>query len=158
MKTMQREVTGRMVLVITLMAFAVIISVNLLLAFQAVRTFPGLEVANSYVASQNFDRERQAQQALGWTVTPDYSDGVLSIAIRDAAGQPVKARSMSATVGRPTQMRDDVTPEFVYEGGVYRARLTLAPGHWNIHMTAVAEDGTQFRQRLDHYNGERIQG
>ncbi len=46
-------------------AFAVIIAVNLVLAFKAVRTFPGLEVENSYVASQTFDAERTAQEALG---------------------------------------------------------------------------------------------
>ena len=48
------------------MAFGVIIAVNLTLAFNAVRTFPGLEVKNSYVASQSFDADRAAQNALGW--------------------------------------------------------------------------------------------
>ncbi|MDZ4134978.1 MAG: FixH family protein, partial [Paracoccaceae bacterium] len=42
------ELTGRKVLVITVSAFAVIIGVNLLLAYKAVSTFPGLEVKNSY--------------------------------------------------------------------------------------------------------------
>jgi hypothetical protein len=45
----------------------VIISVNLLLAFKAVSTFPGLEVKNSYVASQGFNDRKAAQEALGWT-------------------------------------------------------------------------------------------
>ena len=43
------------------LAFGVIIAVNLTLAFQAVRTFPGLEVKNSYVASQSFEQERRDQ-------------------------------------------------------------------------------------------------
>ena len=38
--------------------FGVIITVNLALAYSAVHTFPGLEVKNSYVASQEFDRRR----------------------------------------------------------------------------------------------------
>jgi nitrogen fixation protein FixH len=48
------------------LAFGLIIAVNLTLAFNAIRTFPGLEVKNSYVASQSFDRDRQAQTALDW--------------------------------------------------------------------------------------------
>lgn len=67
---MTRELTGRHVLAITLGAFGVIIAVNLLMAFKAVSTFPGLETPNSYVASQVFDAERVAQESLGWTVTP----------------------------------------------------------------------------------------
>jgi nitrogen fixation protein FixH len=35
--------------------------VNLLMAYQAISTFPGLEVKNSYVASQKFD-ERNARK------------------------------------------------------------------------------------------------
>mgnify|MGYP001760938923 FL=1 len=69
---MTRPLTGKHVLAITLVAFGVIIGVNVLMAVKAVGTFPGLEVANSYVASQDFDRERAAQAALDWTVTPDY--------------------------------------------------------------------------------------
>ena len=44
--------------------FGVIITVNLALAYSAVHTFPGLEVKNSYVASQNFDARRDAQEKL----------------------------------------------------------------------------------------------
>ena len=52
---MTRPLTGKHVLAITLVAFGVIIGVNVLMAVKAVGTFPGLEVANSYVASQDFD-------------------------------------------------------------------------------------------------------
>ena len=47
--------TGRKVFFITAGAFAVIIGVNVTMAVLAVGTFPGLEVKNSYVASQSFD-------------------------------------------------------------------------------------------------------
>ena len=57
---MARELTGRHVLAITLAAFGVIIAVNMVMAVKAVSTFPGLETPNSYVASQEFDRDRQA--------------------------------------------------------------------------------------------------
>lgn len=153
---MTRELTGRHVLVITLSAFGVIIAVNLLMAFLAVGSFPGLEVPNSYVASQQFDRDRHAQQSLGWQATARYEGDELVIEIRDGQGAHPILRDFSATVGRPTHKRADVTPEFQVAGGVYRAHLHLEPGAWNIHVRAVAPDGTPFRQRLDHYAGARV--
>jgi len=61
----ERKLTGRHVLLIFVAAFGVIISVNLVLAYSAVNTFPGLEVRNSYVASQTFNDRKAAQEALG---------------------------------------------------------------------------------------------
>lgn len=153
---MARELTGRHVLIITLAAFGVIIAVNVVMAVLAVGSFPGLEVKNSYVASQQFDRQRQAQQGLGWTAKAGYDGRELSIEILDKQGRPPIMRDFSATIGRPTHKRADVTPDFQVAGGVYRAPLDLEPGTWNIHVQAVAEDGTQFRQRLDHYAGARV--
>lgn len=148
--------TGRHMLAFAVAMFGVIIGVNIWLAVRAVGTFPGLETTNSYVASQQFDRNRAAQQALGWTVTPDYDGEELTLMVRDRQGNPARVRHLSATVGRPTQNRDDVTPQFTYEDGMFQAPLTLAPGTWNIHVTAEAGDGTVFRQRLDHYAGSEV--
>ncbi|MDB6176152.1 FixH family protein [Paracoccus sp. Z330] len=150
---MRRELTGRHVLIITLAAFGVIIAVNITMAVKAVGTFPGLEVKNSYVASQGFDRERAAQDALGWTVMADYDGEWLEIAVTDADGLPAPAKNLSVTIGRPTHVRADQSPELAYRNGVYRAAVSLPPGVWNIHVTAAAPDGTPFRQRLDHYSG-----
>lgn len=146
---MARELTGRKVLAITIGAFSVIIAVNLVLAAKAVSTFPGLEVENSYVASQDFDAEKKAQMALGWTLTHGYANGALTLAFRDRGGLPVQARDVSATVGRTTETESDITPAFTYANGVYSAPASLAPGKWMILLSAHAEDGTLFRQRLD---------
>lgn len=155
---MAAELTGRKVLAITLGGFGVVIGVNLLMAFFAVSSFPGLETPNSYVASQRFDAERTAQEALGWTVTPIYERGVLTLALRDADGNPARVASLAVTVGRPTHVREDVTPQFTYRDGLFSAPLSLAPGVWNIHVSATAFDGTEFRQRIDHYHGARVEG
>lgn len=99
-----KPLTGRHVLAITLAAFGVIIAVNVLMAVKAVRTFPGLEVANSYVASQSFDRDRAVQTALGWRVEADY-DGK-----EPGAGDPRRAGASrpdprSCGDGRTTDLR-----------------------------------------------------
>jgi nitrogen fixation protein FixH len=145
----QRELTGRMVFAITAGAFAIIIGVNVLLAVKAVRTFPGLEVQSSYVASQTFDSERRAQEALGWHFSHSYENGVLRIGITDSAGAAVEVREPTALVGRTTEAKDDLRPEFRGRAGRFEAPLALAPGRWMVMFEARAADGTLFRKRFD---------
>lgn len=146
--TRSKELTGRGVFVIFASAFGVIIAVNLALAYNAVRTFPGLEVKNSYVASQEFDDRRLAQESLGWTIEANATDGLVILDIRDVEGKPVQVAHLNATVGRATHVKDDLTPEFAFDGRSYVARATLGAGNWNVRMKAVAVDGTEFSQRV----------
>ena len=143
-----REFTGRHALMVFGGAFGLIISVNLLMAYSAVSTFPGLEVKNSYVASQQFDERKAAQEALGWTVRADAGAGQVVLSITDVAGNPVRVGALEALVGRATHVADDIRPEFIFNGVAYVAPIDLAGGNWNIRMTALAEDGTQFAQRV----------
>lgn len=143
------EITGRHVLFITVGAFGVIIAVNLVMAFKAVSTFPGLEVKNSYVASQGFDERRAAQEALGWTAGVVHDRGRLKLAFSDAAGAPVEVAELAVLVGRKTNAADDVTPAMAWVGDHYEAEVPLAPGVWMVRVTAKAADGTLFEQRLD---------
>lgn len=146
--TQDKHLTGRHVAMIFVSAFAVIIGVNLLLAVSAVKTFPGLEVKNSYIASQTFDDRRQAQHALGWDVGAVAENGELVLSIRDSAGQPVEAATLNAVFGRATHVKDDFIPEFQFDGQNYVAHAVLAEGNWNMRMTATAKDGTPFEQRV----------
>ncbi|WP_343116585.1 FixH family protein [Ostreiculturibacter nitratireducens] len=143
------ELTGRKVLLITVGAFGVIIGVNVFMAAKAIGTFPGLEVKNSYVASQTFDDDRAAQESLGWTLTAAYEPGRLRLEFRDSEGLPVEVASMKATVGRPTMSVDDITPDFRELSGIYYAPMDLAPGKWMVLLEAYADDGTRFHQRID---------
>ena len=144
----QRELKGKHVLIGFVAAFGVIITVNLFMAFSAVSTFPGLEVKNSYVASQTFDDRREAQEALGWNVRAFHENGDLNLSIRDEAGRAVQAAQLVATVGRATHVQDDVTPDFRFDGVNYTAPVPLGDGNWNIRMRALAQDGTEFQQRV----------
>lgn len=146
---MSAPLTGRKVLAILLAFFGTIIAVNLTMAYFAIGTFPGLDVKNSYVASQSFDDDRAAQEALGWVVDVSYLDGELLVAIVDKAGKPADVAILNAIVGRPTHVRDDQTPEFQQRGGVFKARMSLNPGLWNLRMKATSLDGTEFKQRLN---------
>ncbi|TDK41369.1 FixH family protein [Antarcticimicrobium luteum] len=144
----ERKFTGRHALMLFVGAFGVIIAVNLTLAYSAISTFPGLEVRNSYVASQEFDDRRAAQEALGWTVNVSYTGGLVIMAVTDSAGAPVRAARIEATVGRATERRDDVAPAFEFDGTAYVAPAELRPGKWDLRLKALAGNGTEFTQRL----------
>ena len=146
MKT--REFTGRHAAMVFVGAFGIIFAVNIALAVNAVRTFPGLEVRNSYVASQTFDVRREAQLALGWEVRAEAREGRVFLSITDREGKPVEVEALSAVLGRATHVKDDMAPEFVFDGHAYVAEADLGAGNWNIRMTARAEDGTEFAQRV----------
>ncbi len=143
-----REFTGKHMLAICVGSFGIIIAVNVYMATMAVRTFPGLEVKNSYVASQEFDSRRAAQETLGWSVYASASGNQVKLEITDREGQPVEVASLTATLGRATHVKDDQNPQFEWDGAAYTAPALLAPGNWNIRMIARAKDGTEFLQRV----------
>lgn len=145
---MAAPLTGRKVFAMFVAFFGVIIGVNLFMAYMAVGTFPGLDVKNSYVASQSFDDDRAAQEALGWDVSVTYQDGELQVAVVDQSGQSADVAKLDAIVGRPTHVRDDQTPEFQQRQGVFKAPVTLGPGLWNLRLNATSLDGILFKQRL----------
>ena len=141
-----RPLSGRKVLMIALGAFAVVILANTLLAVYAVRSFSGLVVPNSYVASQDFDERRAAQAALGWTLDLGYAEGEFRLAIADAAGRPVRPAELGVTVGRPTTTREDRRLELEPTVGGYAGAVELPRGAWRVEVVATAEDGTLFYQ------------
>ncbi|MFD1342574.1 FixH family protein [Litorisediminicola beolgyonensis] len=138
------ELTGRHVAAVFVFGFGIIIAVNIALAVNAVSTFPGLEVPNSYIASQEFDARREAQEALGWSVAAEYRDGRLTLALTDRSGQLAPVERLELHVGRPTEERDDLP---VALGPDRSAMLDLAPGLWRLDVTAEARDGTPFEYR-----------
>jgi hypothetical protein len=100
------ELTGRMSSRSPSRAFAVIIAVNLA-GLQAVSTFPGLEVKNSYVASQGFNAARRAQEALGWKLAGlCYDDGRMTWPSPTATACR-RGAELEVLVGRTTDHGDD---------------------------------------------------
>jgi nitrogen fixation protein FixH len=146
-----KPMTGRKVFMMFAAAFSVIIGVNLTLAYKAVTTFPGLEVKNSYVASQSFNADRAAQLALAWDVGAKVVDNWLILSIRDADGNPVKVPSLESTLGRATHVGEDGIPAFEFDGNAYVAPVDLNPGNWNLRVVALADNGTRFHQRIVLY-------
>lgn len=148
---MTKPLTGRKVFFIFLAGFGVIIAANLTLAFSALRTFPGLEVKNSYVASQSFDEERRAQEALGWSVEATLEEGQVEMILTGPDGTPVLPAEISAVLGRTTLAADDMDLDFRRVGTLWRATLPDdAPmsGNWLLRLEMRATDGTGFRRNV----------
>jgi len=151
---MTREFKGWHMLAITVSAFAVIFAVNMYMAYSAISTFPGLETEDSYQASQDFDAEKAAQLALGWTMTPSYDaqTGQVRLDFVGKDGKPVVLKDLKVLIGRPTESRDDKRPAFTQAAdGAYVATDQVAPGKWMLYVVAHAQDGTLFHQRLDFW-------
>lgn len=141
------EIKGYHVLGMFGLGFGVIIAVNLTLAFQAVRTFPGLEVKNSYVASQTFERDRIAQQALGWDVKAWLENDALHLQILEN-GRAIAPVIEQAVFGRATSVAADQEPAFDFDGSALIAPVVAGDGNWNLRVQARADDGTLFTQRI----------
>jgi nitrogen fixation protein FixH len=141
------ELTGRHVFAITASAFAVIIGVNLLLAWKAVSTFPGVEVDSSYQAGVGFDSRRAAQVALGWTVTTTHDGQIMHLAFADKAGS-VQPQNLTVKIGRVTEAGQDRTVNLVWNGADFSGQVPLDPGLWRVDVNAAAADNTPFLQQL----------
>jgi len=144
---MTKEIKGWHVFAVFALAFGVIITVNLTLAYNAVRTFPGLEVRNSYVASQDFDKDRAAQLALEWDVSAVLEGDTLSLFILEQ-GAAISPVIETATFGRATHVGNDQSLTFKFDGQALRAQVIGGAGNWNLRLRARAADGTLFQQRV----------
>ncbi|MGV6803066.1 MAG: FixH family protein [Ruegeria sp.] len=144
----ERQFTGKHALAVFVGFFGVIIAVNLFLAYSAVKTFPGLEVKNGYIASQQFNDRLHEQQALGWDAWAETKGGLLIVHITDEKGVPVQVAELEAVVGRATHIRDDFSPDFSFDGVAYTTPATLGTGNWNVRIVARNAEGSEFSRRI----------
>ena len=128
-----RRFTGRRFLAIMVICFGIIIAVNITMATFATRTFPGLIVENSYVASQNFNEwleAGRAQKALGWTVKTVNEGGMLVIEASSALDQPLTGLVVEATMTHPLGAEPAQTLKLNDLGGGRYAAGPLPHGQW----------------------------
>jgi nitrogen fixation protein FixH len=146
----QFELTGKHVFAIVATAFSVVIGVNLVMAYVAIETFPGLETKNSYVASQEFDAQRTAQDALGWQVDANVLDEILVLDVKDTQDRAVEVASIYGLLGRATHVKEDQEPTFTKAAnGTYTAQVgALGTGNWNLRLNMISQDGTSFQRRI----------
>lgn len=145
----ERAFTGWHMLAIMVAFFGVIIAVNVTMAVLAGRTWTGLVVKNSYVASQSFNRDLQtaaAQHARGWQSRLAYRDGVVSLELKDRKGAPVALGDLTLHLGRPAFEQADRDLVLAHRGdGRYSARIALDPGIWSLRIES-GKGATSYRR------------
>lgn len=126
---MTSRFSGRHMTMILLAFFGVVVAVNLTMATFATRTFGGVVVANSYVASQKYNgwlAAARRQDQLGWTIGARLDpDRHVSVAV-DQSGVVV-----SGFARHPLGREPDVT--LTFDRGL-RSVQALPPGRWAVHV------------------------
>jgi nitrogen fixation protein FixH len=151
-----RPITGRFVLVTFIAFFGVIAAVNAVMMTLAIRTMPGLDVANGYVASQAMNREIKAMQMQaerGWKadVAVHLENGLapINITLADKAGSPVTGLAVSARLAHPALTRADHSARLIERRpGFYSAELSdIQPGAWTVILEASKSGERVFASR-----------
>lgn len=135
--TKSPEFTGKHMLLVTCTFFGVIIAVNVFMAVSSARTWTGLVVNNSYVASQEWQVKADAahaQDAAGWTMDIRYDNGELTVWLL-ARQVALDLDNVSAFIRRPVGGHDDVTVPLVKTDDGYRGPIALASGVWDVTVS-----------------------
>lgn len=137
---MTRRFTGWHMTAIMVAFFGVVIAVNFVMARDAVRTFGGEVVENSYVASQRYNgwlAEARAQEREGWRADPAIRpDGRLAMTVArraaavDGARVVVVAQHPLGTL--PDRM---LTLGATGTAGQYLSSARLPAGRWLLRIT-----------------------
>lgn len=135
------EFTGRHMWFLIVGFFGVVIAVNIGMAVVSSTSWTGLVVANSYVASQEFEEKRlahEAQLAAGWTSRFTYTPGLARLDLVDGAGRPVDLGPVTLKANRPVGGHDDQTVLLEQSAdGSYAAAMTLGTGVWEVLVEAT---------------------
>jgi nitrogen fixation protein FixH len=131
--------------------FGTIISVNFYMAYQAVHSWSGLVVENTYVASQQFNSKVAEAKALGEngiSGTLTVEQGVIRYVISGPDQKPVPVDTVTATFKRPVGDHQDFSVALTDVGnGTYEAVHDVLPGHWIVDTSAMRNG-----RRILHHN------
>ena len=129
-----REFTGRHMLMIMVSFFGVVIAVNTLMAVLAVKSWTGLVVPNSYVASQTFEKEtaRRTQAVnAGANIQFLQEGGFVTVTFKGKDGEALQPDTLILTVGHPVDPAIGKKITFRPEGnGAFKSDEALPPGTW----------------------------
>lgn len=129
---MTKRFTGWHFTAIIIAFFGVVVAVNLTMAVFATRTFGGVVVENSYVASQKYNdwlAAAKRQQKLAWTIEP-----ALDEQRRVTIALSIEGAKVTGFARHPLGREPDVPLGFVTSGGRSRSAEALPPGRWNVHL------------------------
>jgi nitrogen fixation protein FixH len=145
---MTRKFTGWHMFAILVAFFATVVGVNLLMASFATSTFGGIQVENSYVASQKFNgwlEEAERSAALGWQASAERrADGRVRVLASGPGPEAVLSATARHTLGR------EADQALVFDrqaDGSFVSREPLSMARWIVRLD-VADGGARWRQEV----------
>lgn len=126
---MTKRFSGPHMAAILLSFFGIVVAVNFTMAMFATRTFGGVVVDNSYVASQKYNgwlAAARRQDQLGWTIKPRLDARRHVVLSASEVGVRV-----SGFARHPLGREADVPLMF---GPELRSAQALPPGRWALHL------------------------
>jgi nitrogen fixation protein FixH len=133
---MSRPFTGRDMAFVIVGFFALVIAVNVTMAWFARDSFGGLVVDNAYVASQKYNgwlAAARTQEQLPWRAEQGLGpDRHVTLALQGNPGSV----TASAVAEHPLGRAPDLMLRFVPAAdGNLRSTEALPPGRWNVRTT-----------------------
>ena len=136
--------TGKHMVFTMVLFFGVIITVNFFMAWQATRSWSGLVVPNTYVASQQFNAKVAAQRAIaasGVTGKLSVEGDIVSFTISHPEKGPVDVEKVTVNFLRPVGTEQDFSIELTRSApGVYSAKHEVRSGQWIAEVKATDGD------------------
>ena len=143
--------TGRHMFLLVAGFFAVVMAVNVFMAVLATRSWTGLVVENSYVASQEFNAKlttSRARSEAGWAGGLAYEQGELVFSLTGADGAPIALDGVTIEVSRPIGVEGDRFVDLVaMADGSHRVGIDLDPGLWNAAIVARVPGEADYEHR-----------
>lgn len=136
---MTKRFTGWHFTAIIIAFFGVVIAVNVTMAVFATRTFGGVVVENSYVASQKYNgwlKAARRQQKLAWRIEPRLDERRHVVVSTNVDGAEI-----SGFARHPLGREPDVPLTF---GKDLRSMQKLPSGRWSVHLL-VRKGGDEAR-------------
>ena len=147
-----RVFTGWHMLGVMVLFFGTIITVNLIMAWNASHSWSGLVVQNTYVASQQFNgkvKEARAFAASGLDGKLSLEPGAVRYTLTRQGKAEASADKVVAVFKRPVEEHEDVRVEMAHQGeGVFVAATDLKRGQWIADITATSGDKVVYRQAI----------
>ena len=156
-----RPLTGRGVLLILLVFFGVVFTVDFYMAHMALATFSGEVDKHPYEVGLAYNKAiaaARAQDELGWRISADLgavSGGRSSVTLRatESTGAPLRGLRVSLTLRMPVAQSEDTRVDLVETAaGVYNGVIAAAPGVREVIVDARDETGDKrflSRNRID---------
>ena len=142
--------TGWHFLACMVVFFGIDVAVNVAFILRAVQTFPGEVADDPYEAGVAYDQtlaRLAVEQKLGWTAVINDAGHAprgeaISVRWSDKSGQPLSGLTVTGLLRRPATEQDNTPVRFAeIAPGSYRSVAAVAPGAWDLDVTAVNRRG-----------------